>query len=187
MKLQLSSIVKSGILCLLIVAIAGCSANDKGNKPMKRDKMIIDQLTNSDHYLDMHPRFAKAFEFLKQENLASLPPQRYELEGDKLFASISKGPGRSRDEAKLEAHKKYIDIQYVIAGTEEMGWKRVDECTSVETPYDADKDIMFFNDAPTSWNQVPAGSFTIFFPQDAHAPLVGNGEIHKVVIKVAVD
>ena len=47
--------------------------------------------------------------------------------------------------------------------------------------------IGFFNDQPKSWTPVSAGSFVIFFPQDAHAPLVGGGEIHKAVLKIAVE
>jgi YhcH/YjgK/YiaL family protein len=119
--------------------------------------------------------------------LAELPVGRHEIDGDRLFCMISKGPGRSRAEAKLEAHRKYIDIQYVIAGTEEMGWRPTAACTLSEVSYDAEKDIEFFADEPESWTQVPAGSFVIFFPQDAHAPLVSDAEIHKAVLKIAVE
>ena len=109
------------------------------------------------------------------------------FDGDSLFCIISKGPGRSRAEAKLEAHRKYIDIQYVIAGTDEMGLKPITACKLTDTGYDAEKDIEFFKDQPDSWKPVPAGSFVIFFPQDAHAPLVSSGEIHKAVLKIAVE
>lgn len=149
--------------------------------------MIIDQLENADRYGDMHPGFAKAFAFLRRSDLAELPAERHEIDGDKLFCMISKGPGRPRSEAKLEAHRKYIDIQYVIAGDEEMGWKLTADCHVMDAPYDGVKDIMFFKDEPDSWNEVPPGSFVIFFPRDAHAPLVGDGQIHKAVLKIAVE
>lgn len=149
--------------------------------------MIVDRLENADRYCDMHPEFARAFAFLERGDLAELPAERHEIDGDRLFCMISKGPGRPRAEAKLEAHRKYIDIQYVIAGDEEMGWKPTSDCRVVDVPYDADKDIEFFKDEPDSWNQVPPGSFVVFFPEDAHAPLVGEDQIHKVVLKVAVD
>jgi len=154
---------------------------------MKRDHIIIDKLQNAERYYDMHPAFEKAFAFLRRNDLASLPADRYEFDGDRLFCMISKGPGKSRAEAKLEAHRKYIDIQYVIAGTEEMGWRPTADCKLTDTSYDADKDIGFFKDQPDSWTHVPPGSFVIFFPQDAHAPLVGSGEIHKAVLKIAVE
>jgi biofilm protein TabA len=74
----------------------------------------------------------------------------------------------------------------VISGDEEMGWKPTDACDLVETPYDETKDIIFFKDRAKIWKPVPAGSFAIFFPDVAHAPLAGEGLIHKAVVKVAV-
>ncbi|TKJ33718.1 MAG: YhcH/YjgK/YiaL family protein [Planctomycetes bacterium B3_Pla] len=149
--------------------------------------MIIDTLDRAEDYYDMHPAFEKAFAFLRQNSLNELPTVRHEIDGDRLFCMISKGPGRSRAEAKLEAHRKYVDIQYVIAGTDEMGFKPTADCRLPDTDYDAEKDIGFFKDEPESWTKVPAGSFVIFFPQDAHAPLVSSGEIHKVVLKIAAE
>ncbi|MEJ2705542.1 MAG: YhcH/YjgK/YiaL family protein [Sedimentisphaerales bacterium] len=169
-----------------ILILTGCSTNKEAEGQMTRDHMILDKLDNAKNYYDMHPGFEKAFAFVRQSGLADLAPGRYEIDGDRLFCMISKGPGRTRAEAKLEAHRKYIDIQYVIGGTDEMGWKPTAHCKLVNTPYDAEKDIGFFNDEPTTWTPVPAGWFTIFFPCDAHAPLVSNAEIHKAVLKVAV-
>lgn len=172
---------------LMVLSLVGCQMNKDMNAEMKRDYMIIDQLDHANRYCDMHPGFSQAFAFLKRADLAELAPGRYEIDGDRLFCSISKGPGRPRAEANLEAHRTYIDIQYVIAGAEEMGWKPTADCRISHTPYEAEKDIEFFKDTPDSWNPVPAGSFVIFFPEDAHAPLVGTGEIHKAVVKIAVE
>ena len=154
---------------------------------MKRDHIIINKLQHAERYYKMHPTFERAFDFLRQDNLAELPAGRHEIDGDCLFCMISKSPGRTRAEAKLEAHRKYIDIQYVIAGIDEMGWRPTADCKLIDTSYDADNDIEFFKDQPDSWTPVPAGTFVIFFPQDAHAPLVGSGEIHKAVLKIAVE
>ena len=175
------------VVYVLIVGITSCSRHKEAKVEMERDHIIINKLQHAERYYSMHPAFEKAFAFLRQNGLAELPTGRHEIDGDRLFCMISKGPGRSRAEAKLEAHRKYIDIQYVIAGTDEMGWKPTADCKLVDTSYDADKDIGFFKDQPDSWTQVPAGSFVIFFPQDAHAPLVSSGEIHKVVLKIAVE
>jgi len=174
-------------VCVLIFGITSCSSQKEAKVQMERDHIIINKLQHAERYFNMHPAFEKAFAFLRQDGLAELPADRYEIDGDRLFCMISKGPGRSRAEAKLEAHRKYIDIQYVIAGTDEMGWKPTADCKVIDTEYDEDKDIMFFKDQPDSWTPVPAGSFVIFFPQDAHAPLVSSGEIHKVVLKIAVE
>jgi biofilm protein TabA len=172
---------------ILIFGITSCSGQKEAKVQMTRDHIIINKLQHAERYFKMHPSFEKTFAFLRQKGLAELPSGRHEIDGERLFCIISKGPGRSRSEAKLEAHRKYIDIQYVIAGTDEMGWKPTADCKVIDTEYDADKDIMFFKDQPDSWTPVPAGSFVIFFPQDAHAPLVSRGEIHKAVLKVAVE
>ena len=148
--------------------------------------MILDILKNSDRYLGLHSGFQKAFEFLKRPDLARLEPGRHEIDGERVFALVSKGPGRKKREGKLEAHRTYIDIQFVIAGKDEMGWKPTSGCASPSGPYDSEKDIQFFTDGPDAWVLVPAGALAIFIPEDAHLPLVSEGEIHKIVVKVAV-
>jgi biofilm protein TabA len=186
-KYRIHQAVQAAIVAsITILILTGCSTNKEAEGQMTRDHMIMDKLANAKNYYDMHPGFEKAFAFLRQSGLAELPPGRYEIDGDKLFCMISKEPGRTRAEAKLEAHRKYIDIQYLIGGSDEMGWRPTADCKIVDTPYDAEKDIGFFNDEPKTWTPVPTGSFTIFFPSDAHAPLVGSAEIHKAVLKVAV-
>jgi len=175
------------VISSLIFSITSCSGHKEAKVQMERDQIIINKLQHAERYFKMHPAFEKAFMFLRRDDLAELPAERYEIDGDRLFCMISKGPGQSRSEAKLESHRKYIDIQYIIAGTDEMGWKPTADCEVIDTVYDADKDIMFFKDQPDSWTPVPAGSFVIFFPQDAHAPLVSSGEIHKAVLKIAVE
>ena len=174
------------VLSILTISFMMCSEQKKTETLKERDYMIIEKLENAEKYFELHPAFEKAFTFLRQENLAEMELKKYELDGDKLFCTISNAKGRKREGSKLEAHKKYIDIQYVIAGDEEMGWKQTSTCMDVESEYSAEKDVAFYNDEPTSWIKVPPGSFTIFFPNDAHIPVIGDGEIHKVVFKVAV-
>ncbi len=154
---------------------------------MENDHIITDSLEHAEDYYHLHRAFEIAFAFLRENALAELPTGRHEIDGDNLFCIIGKETGRTRTEAKLEAHRKYIDIQYVIAGTDEMGFRPTADCKLIDTSYVADKDIEFFNDQPNSWTPVPPGSFVIFFPQDAHAPLVSSGELHKVVLKIAVE
>lgn len=149
--------------------------------------MILDTLREAGRYASMHPGFAQAFEFLSSAALAELEPGKHELDGERLFAIISHDPGRGRQAAKLESHRKYIDIQYVVQGTDEMGWRPLAACTHIETPYDATRDIGFFADAPESWIPVPAGRFVIFWPTDAHAPLAAQGELIKAVMKISVE
>lgn len=148
--------------------------------------MIIDTLAQADRYLALHPLFVRAFEFLRTTDLTALPPGKHAVLGEQIFAIVEACPGRTRAEAKLECHRRYIDIQLVLEGIDEMGWKPLAACTDPATDYDAARDIRFFNDAPSSWIATPAGSFCLFFPDDAHAPLVSSGMTRKVVVKIAV-
>jgi YhcH/YjgK/YiaL family protein len=148
--------------------------------------MILDQLSQAERYFNLHPGFAAAFAFLRRSDLGQLLEGRYEIDGDAVYALVQRRPGRSRAEGKLEAHRNYIDIQFVACGQETMGWISTSACQQVKTPYDPAKDIEFFADEPTAWMAVRPGEFGLFFPADAHMPLIGEGEIHKVVVKVRV-
>ncbi|MFP5381755.1 MAG: YhcH/YjgK/YiaL family protein [Gammaproteobacteria bacterium] len=148
--------------------------------------MILAPLADADRYRALHPLFARAFDFLRATDLATLPPGRHVIDGEVLFVIIEDRPGRTREAAKLECHRRYIDIQFVFEGVDEMGWKALSECRQLATDYDAARDISFFDDAPDTWIATPAGSFCVFFPDDAHAPLVSAGRIRKAVVKVAV-
>ncbi|ODU48749.1 MAG: hypothetical protein ABS92_07625 [Thiobacillus sp. SCN 63-374] len=148
--------------------------------------MILANLAEADRYLTLHPLFARAFDFLRNTDLATLAPGKHGIQDKQLFAIVEACAGRTRADAKLECHRRYIDIQLVLEGVDEMGWKPVTECVDPATDYDAARDIRFFNDAPASWIATPPGAFCLFFPDDAHAPLVGTGMIRKVVVKIAV-
>lgn len=148
--------------------------------------MIVAALNDADRYRPLHPRFGRAFDFLRAANLRELPAGRHAIDGDALFVIIEDRDGRARTDAKLECHRRYIDIQFVLEGVDEMGWKPLADCRQAATDYDTARDIRFFDDAPASWIATPAGSFCVFFPEDAHAPLVSAGRIRKAVVKVAV-
>ena len=148
--------------------------------------MIIDTLESAARHAGLHPLFAAAFDFLKRPETRELPVGRHEVMGDRVFALVGKDQGRGREKSPLEAHRKYIDIQYVVSGDEWMGWRDLASCRDTGRGYDAAREIEFFTAAPETWFRVPPGSFAIFFPGDAHAPLAGTGPVHKVVVKVAV-
>lgn len=148
--------------------------------------MILDTLDQADRYLALHPQFARAFGFLRGTDLMSLPTGKHSVQGEQLFVIVESCQGRTREEAKLECHRRYIDIQLVLEGVDEMGWRPVAECVNPQTEYDAARDIRFFNDTPSSWIATQPGSFCLFFPDDAHAPLVSMGFIRKVIVKIAL-
>jgi biofilm protein TabA len=148
--------------------------------------MILDSLGSSGHYAALHRSFASAFSFLRMIDPASLEPGKYTIEGDDVYASVSLGPGKKQSEAVLEAHRRYIDIQYVVRGEERMGWRHLKECQGMQKPYDAKADVEFYGDHPSVWVDVRPGNFVVFFPSDAHAPMISADQILKVVVKVRV-
>lgn len=149
--------------------------------------MIIDNRENLQRYAPLHPLFEPAFGFLLREDLANLPPGRNEIsEEHGLFAVVANKSGIDETPLRLEAHRKYIDIQYVLSGEHEIGWLPLNECKAAVAPYEADRDIIFFEDAPRFSIALPRGHFAVLFPEDAHAPAAVDGMIHKVVVKVPV-
>jgi biofilm protein TabA len=148
--------------------------------------MVLDTLALADRYAALHPGFAEAFAFLSKTTVAALPQGRHDIAGDRIFVLIDHKDGRGRHGARLEAHRRYIDIQYTFEGMEEIGWSPLAACRPPAGGYDEAKDIAFFDDRPATWLSVPPGHFVIFFSDDAHAPLGGQGLLKKAVVKVAV-
>ena len=149
--------------------------------------MILSTLSQADRYKSLHPLFPRAFEFIRNTDLTALKPGVHHIIDKQLFVIVEEAEGRTRAEAKLECHRKYIDIQLVLEGTDEMGWKPLADCHQPVSDYSEERDIRFFNDAADSWISTPANTFCIFFPDDAHAPLVSTGKIRKLIFKVAVN
>jgi YhcH/YjgK/YiaL family protein len=151
--------------------------------------MILDRLENAELYYPLNPIFASACEYLRKTDFSQMAHGRHEIDGDRLYVMINRVNGRGREGAKFESHRRYIDIQYTIAGPDEIGWRPVSECRQIDMPYDPQKDMGLFGDKPEVWVTVPAGSFAIFFPGDAHAPLGAppSCQLIKAVMKVSID
>jgi biofilm protein TabA len=165
--------------------------SDETSQPQKRRSvqgqslMIADAVAHAGAYFGLHPAFPRAFELLARGDVSSLAPGRHPIDGDRLYISIGHDDGRGRDGARLEAHRRYIDIQLTLDGAEEIGWLPLSQCRRPAAPFDEDKDIGFFEDRPETWIALPPGRFAIFFPQDAHAPLAGRGTLKKAIVKIA--
>jgi len=148
--------------------------------------MIFSTPSNADRYAPLHPLFPRAFEYIRNTDLNALVPGKHDIIGEYLFVIVEHEQGRTRAEAQLECHRRYIDIQLVLEGVDEMGWKPLADCREPVDDYSVEKDIRFFRDAPDTWIATPPGAFCIFFPEDAHAPLVSAGRIRKAVFKIAL-
>ncbi len=141
-------------------------------------------------YYKNKDRWDKAFTFLKENDLAALEAKRYDIDGDNLFATVSEYTTKNIEDANFEAHRKYIDIQYVISGVEQIGVAPVLDRKEVVTPYDATKDIEFMTVTQSKNYLATPERFFIFFPTDAHCPglkVDENLQVKKVVIKVMVE
>lgn len=149
--------------------------------------MILDSIKNLKNYEVLHPRFAQAIEFLLNSDLASLPLGRNEICGDEIFANVMEAAARSKEEVPVELHRKYIDIQVPISGDEVMGYTPIGQLP--EADYNDATDLVLFpvGMQAASYFEVKKGMFTIFFPQDGHAPAVTPVPVKKIIVKVAID
>ena len=149
--------------------------------------MIIDTLANASKYFSLHPSFAKAFDYINQNDVTTLTDGIYETqEGLKVIVNTGMGKTAQASIAKFECHDKNIDIQLCVKGLETMAWKPREKCLTPNGEYNPDKDVRFFSDAPDMYFQLTDGQFTVFFPEDVHAPMIGDDEIKKVVIKIKI-
>ena len=147
--------------------------------------MIVDTLAQMSRYESFHTGFKAAFDFLRNVDLQSLAQGRTEIDGNRLFALTQSYETRPVDDGKLEAHRKYIDIQFIVSGEEHIGYAPLGGQPET-TPFDTEKDIGFYH-GDASFVKLSAGMFAIFFPHDAHLPgrhLVTSSQVKKVVLKV---
>lgn len=150
--------------------------------------MIIDTLANAGKYHCVNPLFSKAFEYISNTDLDALEPGTYEVSGEVLKAVLMEKPGKSSEESleKFECHNKHIDIQVLLKGEEQIGWKPRADCKEPKDDYNPEKDVLFYQDAPDMYFELKPGQFVILFPEDVHAPMISEGNIKKLVIKVRV-
>jgi biofilm protein TabA len=149
--------------------------------------MIIDTLNNASKYTGLNPLFAKAFDFINQNDVATLENGVIQIEdGLKVIVSTANGKTAEASLAKFECHDKNIDIQVCLKGLETIAWKPREKCVTPNGDYNPEKDVRFFSDAPDIFFQLTDGQFAIFFPEDVHAPMIGEGEIKKLVFKVKI-
>ena len=148
--------------------------------------MILDSLSNSATIEQLHPLFKKAFDYLKSTDFSKKEAGKILLDGDNLYVTIAEPVGKKENDAKIETHFKYIDIQMPLTATETIGWKAVADLKKTAVPYDEENDITFFDDIPSAHIDVTPGNFAIFFPEDGHAPCIGNGKFRKVIVKVRI-
>jgi YhcH/YjgK/YiaL family protein len=132
----------------------------------------------------------KAFAWLENTDVQELKPGKFNIDDDRVFVIVNEGSTKKAEDAKWEAHQKYIDIQYVVYGKEKMGVAPLSKAVGIE-PFNQDKDIGFYEipEADCKYYTAEPGYFFIFFPNDAHRPSIaikGHEKVKKIVIKVRV-
>jgi len=162
--------------------------------------MILDTIDNARLYLGLHAGFARAVDILRDKTLTKKEDGKYTVDGEKIYYTIQRYTTKPLNEGNLEAHRKYIDIQFLLTGVEILGYAPLKGLTTAEV-YNPQKDIAFFN-TPKEITKVKLepGLFCILFPNDAHLPgryevsplggpcrqLAGPTEVRKVVIKIQI-
>lgn len=155
--------------------------------------MLFGYISNIKQEMPLYPAALQTgLNFLREADLASLALGRHEIEQDRIYASIAEYETEPKDQRRPEAHKKYIDIQYVCSGAEMIGVAPLEQAREVAEDCLTERDVIFYRHIPgeTDLTLLP-GMFAIFFPWDVHRPncsLGGeNGRVRKVVVKIAVD
>jgi YhcH/YjgK/YiaL family protein len=149
--------------------------------------MIADLLTNAGLYTALGPGIARGLRFLAETDLAGLAQGRHELDGQRLYALVNDCTPKPPGEGRWEAHRRYLDLQYVVSGVEHMGVAPIDRLSAGD--YDADRDMLRLSGAG-DYLTFGAGQFMILWPGDAHMPGIDAGvpgPVRKVVVKIAIE
>ncbi len=146
--------------------------------------MVVDKLENLEKYVSLNPLFAQAVEYLKSTDLDAHEIDKITLKEGELMVNFSQTRPKTKEEAKLETHNQFIDIQIPLSGVEVMGYTPRTDLPEEE--YNAEKDITFYKGLAKDYLTITPGMFAIFFPQDGHAPGVTSNGVKKVIVKVRV-
>jgi YhcH/YjgK/YiaL family protein len=150
--------------------------------------MIIDRLGSRFSVSSLPPRLREALEWLRATDLRAISAGRHAIDGDNLFALVQEYTTRNAGDCRWEAHRMYTDVQYVVSGSERMGFSNISDARELEG-YDAARDVAFFEPGE-DFITVHAGMFAIFTPDDVHAPCGAAGKpatVRKIVMKAAID
>ncbi len=151
--------------------------------------MILDTLDRAGRYGALAPALSEAFHWLGGADPHSLEAGRHEIDGERLFVLVQSYLTEEASQRRLEAHRRYLDIQYVARGREIIYWAPEPGLPVIQE-YDPDGDILFLDGEPQAELRVGTGSFALFLPGDAHKPRCrweASEEVRKLVLKVLLD
>lgn len=148
--------------------------------------MILTTIDQSDRIAGLNPRLQVLFDYLKTHDLTNEPLARYEVDGDNIYVNNVHPPLVKAEDQILEAHEVYLDVHIPLDAAEIIGWKPTGSCVEVSKAYDEKKDVILYTDKPENYVTIQPGQILIVYPEDAHAPLIGEGKLRKLVAKVRI-
>lgn len=147
--------------------------------------MILDSIKSFEKYISLHKSFGKVYSFLRENDLHKIAEGKHIIEENNIWCTVSSTAGKGLEElAPLEVHDSFIDIHVVLEGTETMGFRDRAKCNGDDIKYDDSTDTAILAEEPEAFISYSDDNFVLCFPQDAHAPMMGNGIIKKAVFKV---
>ncbi len=149
--------------------------------------MIFDSVGNFRRYLGISPLLDKALYFLYENGFADVKPGRYALDGDSVYYMVQEPALKPLEETRWEAHRQYVDIQLALAPGEAIACADAGKLDGWQA-YDREHDIQFCDSGEEGiLLPMEPGCFAVFFPSDAHRPVIRAGAAQsgrKVVFKV---
>lgn len=133
-----------------------------------------------------NPHYVAAMEYIKTHDLNALENGKHYLDGDNLFVNVVDSNLKTKEDARFEVHDRYIDIQVPLDKAETFGVKPRSECTMPIGEFNHEKDVLKYSDPIVETVTAGPGEPIAFAPETAHAPLIGEGPIHKAIFKVKV-
>ena len=148
--------------------------------------MIVSNLKNSQRIEGLHPLFKTLFDYVKTHDLLHADLGRIEIEGDRLFINNVNPECVAAEKQVLELHHDYIDVHILLEGAERIGWKALEDLQNETKAYSEEGDCALYSDTPTIYVDLLPGQFAIVYPEDPHAPVIGDGKIRKLIAKVRI-
>lgn len=148
--------------------------------------MIVSNLKNSERIEGLHPLFKVLFDYVKSHDLLHADLGRIEIDGERLFINNVNPESVAAEKQVLELHHDYIDVHILLEGAERIGWKALEDLQKETKAYSKEEDCALYSDIPTTYVDLLPGQFAIVYPEDPHAPIIGNGKIRKLIAKVRI-
>lgn len=150
--------------------------------------MILGKVTDTTYYEFLNPRFSQLFKFVRENDLSKFANGRIVLDGDELFINMAEPDLKRAEEQKLEVHRNYIDVHFPLTGSETCGVTHISDLTvESDEPFNEEDDYALYSEQARTYFTAHPGDFYIMFPEDAHAPIIGEGRIKKAIAKVRLD